>query len=77
MRSWAPVADRVLLRWRSRTRVTPRVCGLPSWKFTDRMIGHSNIRHIRIVATRCVYPLDMRMRNYGRVGSAGSGRGLG
>jgi hypothetical protein len=72
-----PVADRVLLRWRSRSPVTPRVCGLPLWQFRDGTVGHSHIRHIRIVAARYVYPSDMRMRSYGRVGAAGSRRGLG
>lgn len=72
MRSWVPVAHRLLLRWRSRLRVTPGVSGLLSWKFTERVIGRSTIRHIRIVAARCVYPLDMRMPDYDRVGTAGS-----
>jgi hypothetical protein len=67
----------VLLRWRSHACVTPMVCGLPPWHFRDGTGGHSHIRHIRILVARCVYPLDMRMRNYGRVGAAGGRRGLG
>lgn len=72
-----PVADGMILTWRSRARVTPGVCGLPSWESADGKVGCRHIRHIRIVATRCVYLLDMRMRNCGRVEAAGSRRGLG